>query len=341
MQLNIYQSAFFAISLSLLFNYFLLRFSKKIEFIKVKNEKRLVNKNIPPLGGIGIALAFLISVRLLGKADSNYLFIGFFGVMLSFLGAIDDKYVLSWKVKLFFQSIFIIIPIFYLNIFINIEPIFGLDLNNFLNKIITVIWIILLVNSINFIDNMDGLASFVTGSICVQIIILTYIFNQNKLTDLTVILFCTIIGFLIFNYPPAKIYLGDSGSTFIGYLLGFISVLFTWNKFGSGYLSYFLSPILLFFTIPLLDLAVILNYRITNNISPTTGGTDHISHRLLAKGFTQKKVLVYFLIYSFYNFAFIISLLIIGDFIGFLLTVLYLSHFLLIYLYISKLKILT
>jgi UDP-GlcNAc:undecaprenyl-phosphate GlcNAc-1-phosphate transferase len=341
MQLNIYFTALIALSLSILFNFSLLKLSKNINFVKLKFEKRLVNQNIPPLGGIGIAFAFLISVRLLGKTDSIYLIIGLFGLLVSLLGAVDDRFILSWKIKLIFQTMLAAGPILYLNLFINIEQMLGFELNNYLNKIISVFWIILLINSINFVDNMDGLASVVTGSICIQIIILTYIFDQNKLTDVATILLSTIIGFLIFNYPPAKIYLGDSGSTFIGFLLGFISILFTWNNFGNGYLNYFLSPILLFFTIPILDLAVIVNYRISNKISPTTGGTDHISHRLLAKGLTQKKVLLYFLIYSFSNFALITALLLVGGNIGLLLMVFYLCHFIVIYYYLNKLKVLT
>ena len=95
----------------------------------------------------------------------------------------------------------------------------GLDLNNSLNIFISTLWIVLLINSINFIDNMDGLAVVITGGISIQIVVLTYIFSQNKLTDISVILLFTILGFFVFNFPPAKLYLGDSGSLFIGFLL--------------------------------------------------------------------------------------------------------------------------
>ena len=192
------------------------------------------------------------------------------------------------------------IPIIYLNIFLNIESLLNLDLNNSFNFLLSVLWVILIINSINFIDNMDGLAVVVTGSICYQSILLTYSLNQNKLTDLSVVLLFVILGFFIYNFPPAKLYLGDSGSLFIGFCLGFLSILFTWNK--DYLLSYTLSPVLLFFTIPLLDFLVIMWHRISNGISPTQGGTDHISHRLLAKGFSEKKVLFLFFTYSALNF---------------------------------------
>ena len=189
---------------------------------------------------------------------------------------------------------FVIVPIASLNVFLNFESMIGLDLNNSLNIFISTLWIVLLINSINFIDNMDGLAVVVTGGISIQIVILTYIFSQNKLTDISIILLATVLGFFIFNFPPARLYLGDSGSLFIGFLLGFISILFTWNNSDSQILSYVISPIILFFTIPLLDFIVIMHYRISNKLSPTTGGTDHISHRLLALGFLKKKCFFYF-----------------------------------------------
>ena len=136
---------------------------------------------------------------------------------------------------------------------------------------------------------MDGLAVVVTGSICIQFILFTYYLDQNKLTDISIILLFSILGFLILNFPPAKIYLGDSGSLFIGFCLGFLSILFTWNSGQQSMFNYTITPALLFFTIPVLDFFIIFDYRVRNKISPTVGGTDHISHRLLAKGY-QKKV---------------------------------------------------
>ena len=299
MQLNIYYVATLSIALSGVFNWIILYLTKKYSFKKssLLNEKRLVNKNTPPLGGVASAAAFFISVNFLGSADYNFIIIGAFSLLISILGSIDDFFNLSWKIKLFFQSIFVAMPIIYLNIFLNIESLLNLDLNNSFNFLISVLWVILIINSINFIDNMDGLAVVVTGSICYQSILLTYSLNQNKLTDLSVVLLFVILGFFIYNFPPAKLYLGDSGSLFIGFCLGFLSILFTWNSEQDYLLSYALSPVLLFFTIPLLDFLVIMWHRISNGISPTQGGTDHISHRLLAKGFSEKQVLFLSLIH--------------------------------------------
>jgi len=343
MQLNIYYVAFLSIALSGVFNWIILYLTKKYSFKKssLLNEKRLVNKNTPPLGGVASAAAFFISVNFLGSADYNFIIIGAFSLLISILGSIDDFFNLSWKIKLFFQSIFVAIPIIYLNIFLNIESLLNLDLNNSFNFLISVLWVILIINSINFIDNMDGLAVVVTGSICYQSILLTYSLNQNKLTDLSVVLLFVILGFFIYNFPPAKLYLGDSGSLFIGFCLGFLSILFTWNSEQDYLLSYALSPVLLFFTIPLLDFLVIMWHRISNGISPTQGGTDHISHRLLAKGFSEKQVLFLFFIFSALNFVLILGYVFLDSTLSTMVLLVYLLQIIFLFNYFRKLDVLS
>ncbi len=340
-QINIYLSAIFALGLSVIFNYLIFTLTKNRNYQNNSEEVRLSKRNVPPLGGIAIALSFLLSVRLLGQADSNFITIGLFGVAIALLGAFDDFFNLNWKIKLFFQILFVTVPISLLNVFLNFESMIGIDLNNSLNIFISTCWIVLLINSINFIDNMDGLAVVITGGISIQIVILTYIFSQNKLTDISIILLFTMLGFFVFNFPPAKLYLGDSGSLFIGFLLGFISILFTWNNADNQILSYVISPIILFFTIPLLDFFVIMHYRISNKLSPTTGGTDHISHRLLALGFPEKKVLFLFFIYSVLNFILIICFVMLEGWLSVFSFLLYLVQLIATFNYLKKLKILS
>jgi len=256
------------------------------------NQKRLNSLNIVPLGGVGMAASFFISVRLLGQAESEFVYISIFALAIAIIGVVDDFLNLNWKVKIIFQFVFVIVPIYYLNLFINFENIFGIDLNNNLNLIFTSFWIILLMNSINFTDNMDGFASLNTAFICLALSFLSFIYNQNYLADISFILMFSILGFFILNFPPAKIYMGDSGSLFIGFVLGFISILFDWNPDGSQILYSSFAPVFLFFTIPVLDFFTVFVYRIKNNITPTTGGTDHISHRLLVNGIDIKNVLI-------------------------------------------------
>ena len=304
-QIPVFQAICIAFILSTALNFITVKLSKNLVIRKKQKQKRLSTSFISPFGGVASSLAFLLSTRLIGKADDNFIFIGIFAFVISLIGVIDDIYNLNWYIKLFFQIVIVSYPLYYLNLFINLEALIGIDLNNNLNFIASTLWVILIINSINFIDNMDGLAVVVSGSICLQIAFLSNYLNQYKLTDISLLLFTTIIGFFIFNFPPAKLYLGDSGSLFIGYCLGFISILFNWTPVNESIYTSVLNPVLLFFIIPLLDFLIVVSYRIKNNIPPTTGGTDHISHRLLAINFSEKKILITFLIYSILCFTLI------------------------------------
>ena len=305
-QISLFQAVGVALLLSIFFNYLIHKYSININFHRKETQKRLSTDFIPPFGGIACSLAFFISARLIGKADDDFILIGLFAVFVSLLGMIDDIYNLKWYVKLIFQIFIVYYPIYYLNIFLNIESFLGFDFNNSLNFIGSTVWIIIIINAINFIDNMDGLAVVVSGSICLQVAFLSNYLSQYKITDISILLLITLIGFFIFNYPPAKLYLGDSGSLFIGYCLGFISILFNWTPVDNTIYTSFFNPLLLFFIIPLLDLLVVISHRIKRGVSPTTGGTDHISHRLLARGISEVNVLVVFLLYSVSCFVFIL-----------------------------------
>ena len=336
-QLNIYFVSLIAFLLSIIGNYFALRFKnffyhKKREVL----EKRLVSNFTPPIGGVATSLAFLISVNFLGTSEKTIIVIGIFGTLISIIGVIDDFYNLNWKSKLFFQILFVSIPVINIKTYLNIESLLKLHMNNKLNLIVTIFWIVFVINIINFIDNMDGLAVVVSSSILLQITLLTYYFNQNRLTDLAIVLLFSILGFFVFNFPPAKLYLGDSGSLFIGFCLGFLSILFVWNPGGVNSFLFNLSPIFLF-TIPLLDFLVIFNHRIKNNIKPTTGGTDHISHRLLKKGLSEKKVLLIFVIYSFGSFILVLAILLFKPVVSILFITFYIIHLRLLYSYLIKL----
>ena len=197
------------------------------------------------------------------------------------------------------------------------------------------------MNAINFIDNMDGLAVVVSSAICIQVALLTNYLNQYKLTDVSILLLCAIGGFLFFNFPPAKLYFGDSGSLFIGFCLGFMSILYNWAPKDITVYTSTLSPILLIFSVPILDFLVVVTYRISIGKSPTTGGTDHISHRLLAKGFSEKKVLSIFLIYSLGTFSLIYLSIFTSTQMSYLLIGALFSIYFLTYFISIRLKVLT
>ena len=326
-QLSITAAALLAITLSALLNKIFMNFTKHFRKKNNKSEKRLSNKNISPFGGIATSIAFLITTFFLGRADQDFVIIGLCAVIISIIGLLDDIFNLNWKTKIAGQIIIILYPLFKLDAFINIEAYLKVDLQNYVNLVFSLLWVLLIINSINFIDNMDGLTVVVTGSICLQIALLANYSNLYKVTDISLLLLASLLGFFIYNYPPATLYFGDSGTLFVGYVLGFISIIFDWIPKADGVLVSPFSPILFIFTVPILDFLIVTSDRISNNKSPTIGGTDHISHRLLNLGFSEGKVLVNFLFLSFFSYVLLIGTIYFNGILGYIFAVGYLVFF--------------
>ncbi len=259
------------------------------------------DKDIPPFGGLSMSITFLLATRLLGEASPEIKTISVGCVAIALVGLFDDLFNLEWWKKLLLQIICISIPIFNSSIVLNIEENLQIDRSNIINNLTTFLWILLIVNSVNFLDNMDGLAASISMLIAIELSILAFFLNQNNLADIAGILGFTIFGFLLMNFPPAKIYMGDSGSMFLGYCLAFLSVIFIWNPSNSDFWRISIQPVLLFFTIPIFDLAIVVISRISKGKSPIQGGVDHISHRLLNLGFTEKKVIVTICLLNIYT----------------------------------------
>lgn len=335
-QVSIYTASATAFIISSILCFSIIKYNKNF-ITKSNNQKRLNTLNIVPLGGVAMAISFFISVRLLGEADSNIVSISVFALAISILGVVDDFLNLNWKLKIIFQFLFVGLPIYLLNQTINFEIFLGVDFSGRLNLIFTILWIIILMNSLNFIDNMDGFAALNSSFICLALTVLSFVYNQNYLADISFILLFTILAFTIFNFPPARIYMGDSGSLFIGFIFGFISILFDWNPTGESYLYSSIAPVFLFFTIPLLDFSTVFVYRIKNQISPATGGTDHISHRLLNQGYSVKSILLMFSVLNIFIFV-LIALTILFEFLSVIIFAIYLVLIIILFINFQKMQ---
>ena len=338
-QLPIFAVFILAFIISILLNKLSLNF-KNFSKQDIANQKRLSSLKVPTYGGISMSLAFLLSTRLLGKADFEIIQIAIYAVVITFIGFIDDKYNLIWKVKLLLQLVAVSTPIYLLDIYLNVEQLFGIEFNNFLNLFSTVIWILLIVNSLNFLDNMDGLAATIASMIAISMAILSFITGQYKLTDLSIVLIASMLGFLYFNIPKAKIYMGDSGSLFLGYCLGFISILFSWNSEMESSWIFQIQPVILFFTIPIIDFLTVTISRIKSGNSPMTGGTDHISHRLLKKGFTNNQVLFIFVLLSLIILLSTLGIIYLNKIISLIFLFVYIFLVIVSLIYFLKLEIL-
>ncbi|MBI1342899.1 MAG: hypothetical protein GC171_08200 [Terrimonas sp.] len=293
-----------AASVSFLINYLLLKFS-----FNLGSRNNLAFKQVrwsahvkPSVGGISFFIVFLISIAIIGLIPKEQSFVmdkQMIGIMaastLGFLmGLADDAYNTNPLIKFLMQVLCAVI-LLACGIQTHISNI------GIINILFTIIWVVGLMNSINMLDNMDA----ITGSISAMIIlglITVILFSGNVSGNLYLFMLIgvlgSIIGFLYFNWSPSKIYMGDTGSQFLGVFLASTSILYFW-QFNDGNQGVFqIKPFIipaLFFIVPLIDTTTVTIRRLMKKQSPFVGGKDHITHHLAYLGLKDRQV-VYTLI---------------------------------------------
>ena len=252
-------------------------------------ERKTQTEPVPYLGGVAIALSIIsITYAAIFYSDNTkttfplvtYALLP--AAVLGLMGLIDDLRGLPPLPRLVVQTVVaIVVALFMLHQDIDAMPL-G---NHFLNDLINIVWIVAICNSINFFDNLDGGAA---GSVAVSTLGIALIAanqGQELVTALSVVTCGATVGFLLWNKSPAKIYMGDAGALFLGVLVAVLTI-----RLNPGITPKFNSiailPMLL--AVPILDTCIAVFSRLRRGISPFTGGKDHLSHRLMRKGFTKR-----------------------------------------------------
>ena len=288
-----------------------MRLAKKVGAIDIPCDRRINKKPMPRLGGVAVICGFIVSVIYLlfsmaieggfGLMEHAIKIIGFF-ISIAILGIvcfIDDCKDIKAIYKLLAQIIAAIVVVL---CGINIENIDFPALNNiiqtypWISYVLTVVWIVGITNAINLIDGLDGLSSGITLISCISLLI---VFTINGSPLLSIILITAlagaITGFLPYNFNPAKTFIGDTGSNFLGFSLAVISILGVAKTYTAIVI---IAPIIVL-GLPIFDTIFAIVRRIYKGKSlkavfmPDKG---HLHHRLMAKGYTQKEAV--FILYG-------------------------------------------
>ena len=191
--------------------------------------KRTVHKHeIARIGGYAIYLSSLIGSALFLKADHQINAIMVAGFIIFMVGLYDDSHDLSPKVKLIFEVISALIVIVYGEIYIKGFGYFPSDAMTFLSGVVTLFWIVGITNAINLIDGLDGLSAGISIIVLVTISMTSLLSGRSDIASLSLILAGSIMGFLFFNFHPAKIFMGDTGSLAVGAIM--FAMLISLNK---------------------------------------------------------------------------------------------------------------
>jgi UDP-GlcNAc:undecaprenyl-phosphate GlcNAc-1-phosphate transferase len=304
--LTLISLVFFSFVSSLLINYILLKFARTLGIRnKSSYEIRWDPNHKPSLGGISFYLNFLFSFifLVLINPDFNTIKWVVFGFLLSgslafLMGLSDDAFNTQPLLKLITQIICALI-LLYSGVYIKIFE------NTLINYALTIVWVIAMMNSFNLLDNMDGITGIISLVISAFFVIISVsLKNTNSyIAIFNICLSGALIGFLFYNFHPSKMYMGDSGSQFLGLFLAAIGIEICWNNnFVTGSDSIQLENIclvLLVYLLPIVDTTTVFINRIRKGTSPFIGGKDHTTHHLFFKGITEKRIAILYFFISF------------------------------------------
>jgi UDP-GlcNAc:undecaprenyl-phosphate GlcNAc-1-phosphate transferase len=273
---------------------------------------RKIHANPKPLGG-GVAIFWAVVLPMLavlafgwwgdfspwpalepyigGLRQQTPLALGIIAALaaMHLLGLRDDWRAMGPYSKLILQLLIIALLV----IIFDLRALTALDhwgLGKWPSVIVTILWIGAITNAFNFLDNMDGLSAGVAAVCCAAFLAAALSIGQWFVAANLALLLGALIGFLCFNFPPAAIFMGDSGSLLIGLLLGILTVRTTFLRpdtpLAAGWYA-LLAPVVVV-ALPLYDLIVVSLIRISRGKSPFKGDTNHFSHRLVARGMSRR-----------------------------------------------------
>ena len=252
-------------------------------------ERKTQKEPVPYLGGVAIAIGITVaSFAALLYSDSSAetfnraLSVLLPAILISAMGLYDDLRGLEPWPRLVAQTIAGIAVAVYLIQNETLGQAFG---NQIVDYVVTIIWVVGICNSINFIDNLDGGASGTVAVISIFLFAIAFNQGQSLVSALAVVTAGATLGFLIWNKSPAKIYMGDAGALFLGIIIAVLTIRLDPEV---SSLSRSLSIPLLLMAVPILDTTTVVISRLSRGISPFTGGRDHLSHRLMRKGLGRR-----------------------------------------------------
>lgn len=272
----------------------------KVKAIDVpKDERRIHKKPIPLLGGLAIYISFIITLLLkegVIKASEMGIIIGATIIVIG--GVLDDMSDLKPRTKLMFQiAAAIVLIISGVKISILTNPFGGADGTvdiSWFRVPLTLLWVVGITNAINLIDGLDGLAAGVALISTVTIFIVAVLNNRAEAAIFTAILSGAILGFLPYNFNPASIFMGDTGSQLLGFLLAAISI----NGAIKSATAFAISVPILALGLPIYDTLFAMIRRKVNGRPISQGDKGHLHHRLLDIGLTQRQAVIIMYFFS-------------------------------------------
>lgn len=261
----------------------------KLGIVAEMNERTIHTRRIVRIGGVSIYVAFIIAMGLFMKVDASMNGVVLGASIMFFTGLLDDMLNLKPLIKFGMQVIAALVLMFVGGVTLNaIHLPFGIVINwGILSFLVTFFWLTGITNAINLIDGLDGLAAGICIIVLAIFVPIAVIENRPDILKLCLILIGSIGGFLIFNFNPASIFMGDSGSLFLGFMVASIGLL----GFKSSTFITLALPLLLL-TVPILDTLSAIVRRLLAGVSIGQADKNHLHHVLMRKFGHRNTVLI-------------------------------------------------
>jgi UDP-GlcNAc:undecaprenyl-phosphate/decaprenyl-phosphate GlcNAc-1-phosphate transferase len=278
-----------------------IRLASRLGAIDEPNKRKVHQTAMPRMGGLAIFLAFMICMLVGVNVTGPYMGIAIGGIIVFIVGLFDDIYQLSARIKLAGQVVATAVAI-YFGVVINFvsNPFDGMMSLGYLSIPLTLLWIVGITNAINLIDGLDGLAAGVAGIAGFTMGIVALMQGQPVTALVSFILVASILGFLPFNFHPARTFMGDCGSNFLGFVLASLAV--TGVAKSTAVISLIIPIVIL--GIPIFDTFFAIFRRLYKKTPIFMPDKDHLHHRLMKMGYShQTTVLIIYAISSFFAFT--------------------------------------
>jgi len=252
------------------------------------NHRKVHQKIMPRLGGLAIYIAFIVGVLVLNPNHGYEIPILIGSSIIIITGLLDDVFELSAKVKLVGQLLAASVVVFggvqveYINLPFGSELEFGI-----FSIPLTILWIVGITNAINLIDGLDGLAAGVSAIALITISLMAMLKGDLYVMGMGLILLGSILGFLIYNFHPAKIFMGDTGALFLGYMIAVLSLLGFKNVAAVS----FVIPVIIL-GVPISDTFFAIIRRIVNKKPLSAPDKSHLHHCLLRLGYSHRQTVL-------------------------------------------------
>ena len=253
--------------------------AKHIGAIDYPNERKIHKKPIPRFGGFAVFATFLLGYILFAPVNEQMISILIGGFIIVVLGIFDDIKPIRARYKFLVQIIAGLVVVLYGNIYLPYISAFGTTINfGMWGYPLALFFILSIINAINLIDGLDGLSSGTSAIFFATILVIAVLLDRLYGLDviLCVIMLGACLGFLVYNKPPASIYLGDTGSTFLGFIIAIIALL---GYKTATFTSLFIPVIVLF--LPILDTIFAMIRRYLKGESIGSADKEHFHHQLL------------------------------------------------------------